>query len=96
MPNYRSPNPKEAATLERSREMMRQGIEGEKDLMSRLLPTMAKASRDEQREAKRLRESVSEAAREGEAYNQAGYNKGGYVRSADGIAKRGKTRCKMR
>lgn len=77
MPGYRTPTAKEAEKLERARKMMQQGIEGEKDITSRLMPTMAKSARDEQRAAKQLRESVSESAREGEAYNQAGHKKGG-------------------
>jgi len=97
MPNYRTPTAKEAEKLERARKMMQQGIEGEKDMMSRLMPTMAKSARDDMRAAKMLRESVPEAAREGEAYNQAGYAKGGMTASkrADGCAIRGKTRGKL-
>jgi hypothetical protein len=99
MPNYRASTAKEAAALERSRQMMQQGIAGEKDIMSRLMPTMAKSARDDIRAAKALRESVPEAAREYEAYNQAGYKKGGSVSSAskraDGCCIKGKTRGKM-
>jgi hypothetical protein len=96
MANYRTPSAKESEKLDRARKMMQSGIEGEKDIMSRLMPTMAKSARDDMRAAKALRESVPEAAREGEAYNQAGYKKGGSVSSrADGIAQRGKTRGTM-
>jgi hypothetical protein len=97
MRNYRTPTAKEAEKMERSRTMMQQGIEGEKDILSRLMPTMAKSARDDMRAAKMLRESVPERAREGEAYNQAGYAKGGMTASqrADGCAIRGKTRGKM-
>lgn len=97
MPSYRTPTAKEAEKLERARKMMQSGIEGEKDTMSRLMPTMAKSARDDMRAAKMLRESVPESAREGEAYNQAGYKKGGMTASkrADGCAARGKTRGKM-
>lgn len=95
MPNYRTPTAKESEKLERSRKLMQQGIEDEKSVMSRLMPTMAKSARDDIRAAKALRESVPESAREGEAYNQAGYKQGGYVKSADGCCSRGKTRGKM-
>jgi hypothetical protein len=46
-----------------------------------------------------MRESVPEAAREYEAYQEAGYAKGGSVGSAskraDGCAQRGKTKGKF-
>ena len=47
------------------------------------------------RAAKAMRESVPESAREGEAYNQAGYAEGGAVTRGDGCAQRGKTRGKV-
>jgi hypothetical protein len=96
MPSYRKPTEKEAEKLEESRKLMQKGIEGEKDFMSKISPTMAKSARDDMRVAKQMRESVPEAAREYEAYNQAGYKKGGSVssasRRADGIAQKGKTK----
>jgi rubrerythrin len=99
MPDYRKPTVKESEKLEKSREMMVQGIEGEKDILSKMMPTMAKAARDEMRAARALRESVPARAREGEAYEYAGYKKGGKVSSAskraDGCAMRGKTKGKM-
>ena len=99
MPNIRKPTDKEAAKLQRSRELMKQGIEGEKDFMSKISPTMAKSARDDMRAAKAMRESVPESAREYEAYQEAGYKAGGKVGSAskraDGCAMRGKTRGKM-
>lgn len=93
--HYRTPTAKEKEKLEKSREMMQRGIQGEGDIWSKISTTMAKSSRDEQKMAKKLRESVPEAAKEGEAYNEAGYKKGGYVRAADGCVKRGKTKGKM-
>jgi rubrerythrin len=96
---YRTPTAEESAKLEKSRKMMRKGIEGEKDFLSKILPTMAKSARDDQRMAKRMRESVDPRAREGEAYNQAGYRKGGKVKGgvtrADGCAVKGHTRGKV-
>ena len=92
MPNYRTPSSKEAAKLEMARDMMRRGIAEERDPLTRFLPTGQASAAREMRAAKKLRESVSEAAREGEAYNQAGYAKGGKI---DGCCKRGKTRGRM-
>jgi hypothetical protein len=94
MPNIRKPTEKEVAKLEQSRQLMRKGIEGEQDILSKFSTTMAKSARDDIRAAKAMRESVPEAAREYEAYQGAGYKKGGMTASkrADGIAQRGKTR----
>ena len=80
MPNYRKPTDKETEKLNKSRKMMVEGIEGEKDIFSKTMPTMAKAARDEIRAAKALRETVPASAREGEAYQDAGYKKGGKVK----------------
>jgi rubrerythrin len=97
MATYRKPTEKETEKLNKSREKMIQGIEGEKDIFSRMMPTMAKAARDDIRAAKAMRESVPASAREGEAYQNAGYKTGGSVSSAskraDGCAIRGKTRA---
>jgi hypothetical protein len=100
---YRKPTDKEKAKLNKSREMMQRGIEGEKDFLSKISTTMAKSARDEQKEAKRLRESVPESARNYEALE--GMKKGGKVKKmaaggsaskrADGCAVRGKTRGRM-
>ena len=96
MANIRKPTVKETEKMERSRELMRKGIEGEQDFMSKISTTMAKSARDDLRAAKAMRESVPESAREYEAYQQAGYKSGGSASSrADGICKRGKTRGKM-
>jgi len=99
MNRIRKPTEKEAAKLEESRQLMRRGIEGEQDFMSKISTTMAKSARDDMREAKRMRESVPEKAREYEAYQGAGYKDGGKVGSAskraDGCAVRGKTKGKM-
>ena len=83
--------------------MMQKGIEGEKDMLAKIMPTMAKSARDEQRAAKKMRESVPAAAREGEAYNQAGYAMGGKVKAyrnggvtrADGCVSKGRTKGRM-
>lgn len=94
MADYRTPSAKESEKLEKARAMMRRGIEGEKDFLSRVSPTMAKSARDEMRAAKALRESVPASAREGEAYNQAGYAKGGSVKGK-GCEQRGLRKCKV-
>lgn len=78
--NYRTPTAREKAKLESSRKRMEQGIQGEKDFLSKVSTTMAKAARDDQKLAKEMYYSVPEEAREGEAYNYAGYKKGGEVK----------------
>lgn len=104
MAEYRTPTEKEREKLERARQMMQEGIMGKKDPLGKIMPSYEASADRDMRQAKKLRESVSEAAREGEAYEQAGYKKGGktmayknggYVRAADGIAQRGKTRGKV-
>ena len=84
---------------------MVRGIEGEKDLFSTISTTMAKSARDDQKAAKTLRNTVPEAAREGEAYNDSPFKKGGKVKKmakggsasnrADGCASKGKTKGRM-
>ena len=70
--NYRSPTVEETRKLEASRKLMADSIDGEKSLMSKMMPTTAKS------------------AREGEAYNNAGYKKGGkVVKMANGGSARG-------
>ena len=97
--NYRKPSEKESAKLEKAREIMQRGIQGEGDFLSKISTTMAKAARDDIKTAEKMRESVPQAAREGEAYQYAGYKKGGKVGSAskraDGCAIKGKTRGKI-
>jgi hypothetical protein len=103
--SYRKPTEQETAKLDKSRELMNRGIEDEKGIMARLMPTMAKSARDDIRAAKQMRESVPASAREYEAYNDAGYKKGGAVKKmakggsassrADGCAVKGKTKGTM-
>jgi hypothetical protein len=80
MATYRKPTEKESEKLNMSRKKMIEGIMGEKDIFSRMMPTMAKSARDDIRAAKAMRESVPAMAREGEAYQDAGYKKGGKVK----------------
>lgn len=97
MANIRKPTVKEVEKLDKSRELMVRGIEGEKDFLSKISTTMAKSARDDQKAAKKMRDSVPERARDYEAYQEAGYKKGGKVSSAskraDGCAIRGKTKA---
>lgn len=79
---YRSATPREKAKLEKSRQMMERGIQGEGDFLSKISTTMAKAARDDQKLAKEMYYSVPEEAREGEAYNYAGYETGGEVKKS--------------
>ena len=58
MPNYRKPTDKETEKLNKSRKMMVEGIEGEKDLLSKISTTMAKDARDEIRAGKALRQTA--------------------------------------
>jgi len=97
MPSYKKPTEKESAKLDAARKKVQEGIEGEKDIFSKVSTTAAKSARDDVKTGLKMRESVPAAAREGEAYEQAGYKKGGSVSSAskraDGCAIRGKTRA---
>jgi hypothetical protein len=97
MSSYRKPTEKEASKLDAARKKTQEGIAGEKDIFSRVSTTAAKAARDDVKAGLKMRESVPASAREGEAYEQAGYKMGGSVGSAskraDGCAIRGKTRA---
>ena len=97
MPSYKKPTEKETAKLDAASKKTQEGIEGEKDMLSKVSTTAAKSARDDVRAGLKMQESVPAAAREGEAYQQAGYKKGGSVSSAskraDGCAIRGKTRA---
>ncbi len=97
MDSYRKPTEKESAKLDAARKKVQEGIAGEKDMLSKISTTMAKSARDDIKAGMKMRESVSEKAREGEAYQNAGYKSGGKVKSAsaraDGCAIRGKTRA---
>lgn len=93
--SYRSPTKAESEKLERARELRQSSIQGEQDILSKLMPTMAKANRGEMKQSERMRKSVPESAREGEAYNYAGYKAGGYVTAADGCVRKGHTKGRM-
>ena len=93
--NYRSATAREKAKLAKSREMMQRGIQGEGDFLSKISTTMAKAARDDQKMAKEMYYSVPEEAREGEAYNEAGYKAGGMVNVRGQGAARKTKGCKI-
>lgn len=93
--NYRSATAREKAKLAKSREMMQRGIQGEDDFLSKISTTMAKAARDDQKMAKEMYYSVPESAREGEAYNEAGYKSGGMVNVRGQGAARKTKGCKI-
>jgi hypothetical protein len=92
---YRKPTAKEKAKLEKSREKMTLGIEGENSMAAKIIPSMAKNARGEQKIAKEMYESVPEEAREYEAYDVAGYKSGGMVKVRGyGAARKGRG-CKI-
>lgn len=97
MDSYRKPTEKESAKLDSARKKVQEGIAGEKDMLSKISTTMAKSARDDIKAGMKMRESVPEKAREGEAYQNAGYKSGGKVSSAskraDGCCIRGKTKA---
>ena len=92
---YRTPTPREKARLAKSRQMMERGIQGEGDFLSRFSTTMSKAARDDQKMAKEMYYSVPEEAREGEAYEYAGYKAGGMVNVRGQGAARKTKGCKI-
>jgi hypothetical protein len=82
---YRKPTEKELAKIKRAREKTVQGIEGEKDFLSKISTTSAKAARDEYKAGRKMMEEVPEEARAYEAEmgspNVGTYAKGGLVTS---------------
>jgi len=67
MPMYRKPTEKERAKIKKAREKTAQGMEGEKDLLSRFSTTSAKAARDEYKAGRKMMEEVPAEARAYEA-----------------------------
>jgi len=92
----RKPTEEEAAKIAKSQELSRTGMEDEKDVLSKMLPTMRKEATNRIKAGKDMRESIAPSALEYDAYQNAGYKKGGKVGSAskraDGIASKGKTK----
>jgi hypothetical protein len=91
---------RDAEALDQARKMMREGLEGEKDIFSRISPVMRKQATEHLKAGlNKYNEKETRGTREKQAYDEAGYKKGGVVgsasRRADGCAQRGKTRGKM-
>ena len=102
-PMYKKPTEEQREKIQAARKRMRQGMEGEKDRISKISTTMAKAARDEQKLAKRDMEKIPEEVRRYESeegQTSSPFKKGGAVKSsaskrADGIAMKGKTKGRM-
>lgn len=98
-PMYKKPTEKQRKAIEDARKMTREGMEGEKDILSKVSTTMAKAARDQTKKGRERMENIPESVRRYEAeegQTSSTYKKGGSVSSAskraDGCAQRGKTK----
>ena len=81
-PMYQKPTEKQRMQITAARKRMREGMEGEKDFVSRFSTTMAKGARDEQKMAMRDMEKVPESVRRyemEEGQTATPYKKGGMV-----------------
>jgi hypothetical protein len=67
MPMYRKPTSKERAKIQKARGMTMQGMEGEKDMLSRFSTTSAKGARDQYKMGRKMMEEVPAEARAYEA-----------------------------
>lgn len=92
---YRKPTAGEKARMEKARKMTAEGIMGEKDIWSKISTTMAKDARDQYRGGREMMEKVPAEAREYEAYEEAGYAKGGLVKVRGQGAARKTKGCKI-
>lgn len=92
--------------IEASRKMMREGLAGEKDIFSRVSPVMKKQATEHFNEGLKRYKKSDEKIRTREAYDEAGYKKGGGVKKkkyasggkvtrGDGVCKKGHTKGKM-
>ena len=90
---------KKYGQIEGARKMIREGLKGEEDLASMVSPRMRDQATQHFKEGLKRYEKSDEKIRNKEAYDFAGYKKGGKVSSAskraDGCAIRGKTRGKF-
>lgn len=86
---------KNLKTLEKSREKMQQGIQGESDIWSKISTQMAKSARDDIKKAKEMYYSVPQEVRDYEAYNYAGYKMGGEVKVRGQGAVMKSKKCKI-
>ena len=107
-PMYKKPTDAQRKKIGTARKRTREGMEGQKDFLSKISTTMVKAGRDEEKMGRRMMEEVPEPVRrfEGEegAPPMGPYKKGGVVKakkktkarsSCDGIAKKGRTKGRM-
>ena len=97
-PMYKKPTEKQRKDIQEARKMTREGMEGEKDILSKFSTTMAKAARDQTKMGRKKMEKIPEEVRryEGEEGQKSSpFKKGGYVKQADGCVKKGKTKGKM-
>lgn len=81
-PMYKKPTDAERKKIEAARKRTREGMEGQKDIFSKLSTTMAKDARDEEKMGRRMMESVPQAARNYEMEEGQGaspFKKGGKV-----------------
>jgi hypothetical protein len=79
---YRKPTDKEREKISSARKRTRQGMEGQKDFLSKISTTMAKDARDEEKMGRKMMESVPQAARNYEMEEGQGaspFKKGGKV-----------------
>jgi hypothetical protein len=91
---------RDAESLDTARKMIREGLEGEKDIFSRVSPVMRKQATEHYKEGMgRYTDPDLRSVREKQAYDEAGYKKGGSVttasKRADGCATKGKTRGRV-
>ena len=106
-PMYKKPTDAQRKKIGAARTRTRQGMEGQKDFLSKISTTMAKDARDEEKMGRRMMEEVPEPVRRYEAEEGAPpmgpYKKGGKVKtkkyakggSIDGCARKGKTKGRM-
>ena len=106
-PMYKKPTDAQRKKIGQARMRTRQGMEGQKDFLSKISTTMAKDARDEEKMGRRMMEEVPEPVRRYEAEEGAPpmgpYKKGGKVKtkkyakggSIDGCARKGKTKGRM-
>jgi hypothetical protein len=108
-PMYKEPTDAQRKKIAAARKRTREGMAGQKDFLSKISTTMAKAGRDEEKMGRRMMEEVPEPVRrfEGEegAPPMGPFKKGGKVKpktkkyakggSIDGCARKGKTKGKV-
>jgi hypothetical protein len=96
-PLYKKPTDAQRKKIGQARKRTREGMEGQKDFLSKISTTMAKDARDEEKMGRRMMEQVPEPVRRFEAEEGAPpmgpFKKGGKVKSkAKKYASGGKVR----